>query len=101
MDAMELSATALSGKEEVVCYSCQECGTDVLGHLPDVRVHVKDPMQDMSTSFVLLNMLQTKVGASNVWMSSRGHGNIVPFASNNSGVNLPLLLQLNSPCSFK
>ena len=34
MDAMELSATALSGKEEVVGYSCQECGTDVLGHLP-------------------------------------------------------------------
>ena len=31
---MELSATALSGEEEVVCYSCQECGTDVLGHLP-------------------------------------------------------------------
>ena len=31
---MGLSANASSGEEEVVCYSCQECGTDVLGHLP-------------------------------------------------------------------
>ena len=31
---MELSEIALSGKEEVVCYSCQECRMDVLGHLP-------------------------------------------------------------------
>ena len=34
MDTMELSSTALSGEEEVVCYSCQECGADVLCHLP-------------------------------------------------------------------
>ena len=34
MDKMELSSTALSGEEEVVCYSCQECGADVLRHLP-------------------------------------------------------------------
>ena len=34
MDTMELSATALSGKDKVVCYSCQECGLDVSGHLP-------------------------------------------------------------------
>ena len=34
MDAMDLSATAFSGKEEVVCYSFQECGTAVLGPLP-------------------------------------------------------------------
>ena len=34
MDTMELSSTALSGEEEVVCYSCQEYKTDVLGHSP-------------------------------------------------------------------
>ena len=31
---MELSATALSGEAEVVCYSCQEGGPDASGHLP-------------------------------------------------------------------
>jgi hypothetical protein len=31
---MELSATTLSSKAEVVCYSCQECGPDASGHLP-------------------------------------------------------------------
>jgi len=31
---MELSATALSGEAEVVCYSCQEGGPDASGHMP-------------------------------------------------------------------
>ncbi len=31
---MELSATALTGEAEVVCYSCQECAPEVSGHLP-------------------------------------------------------------------
>ena len=31
---MELSPTASSGKDKVVCYSFQECGPDVTGHFP-------------------------------------------------------------------
>jgi len=34
MGTMELSATALSGEDKVVCYSFQKCGPDVSGHLP-------------------------------------------------------------------